>query len=304
MARRLFNLGKASPKDRDALRSSSAILNQRALQSRASKKMRSATKKLFQAQINQAVKAVSEGATSIPQIMRQEWSAANGILWTPFLLAYIEQGKRFFSQIMGLKSGPAIKYKKVLERIITEDENGIPFGSPDIAEFILESARGSTRYMADLIDRHITKEANKTEEIVTTGANGEEVIIQASKTPAQIATSLSKLPQLKNMLKWRSTMLARTFTIWGYNKGALDSYQQAGVQQYEWLTAKDDLVCPFCRALDGKTIPVGGAFYDSGQNPNGIKDGQAVQLSPVPFNVRFPPLHPSCRCTILPVTTF
>ena len=294
---------KASPKDRDKLRESSVLLNQRALQSRASTGMRAAARRLIKSQIKEVLDMVALGGTAISDTTKLQWTQQNADLWTPYLLSFIEQGQRFAGAMLGGKSGPVIKAKRVESRIITSDPaDGIPFGQPDIKAFILESATGSTRYMSDLLDRHITIEANKLQDIHTTDQLGAPVIVQASKTPAQIASSLSRLKVVKNMPVWRSKMLARTFTIWGYNKGAVDTYRAAGVQQYEWLTAKDDLTCPYCRALDGKIVRMGGSFFEPGQTPQGVDgNGKIIFLSPLPFTLRHPPLHPHCRCSVIPV---
>ena len=76
----------------------------------------------------------------------------------------------------------------------------------------------------------------------------------------------------------RSTTIARTETIQASNFGALESYRQTDgvVLEWEWLTAKDELVCPDCEEEDGDV--------------HDLKDETV------------PPYHPNCRCTILPVT--
>ena len=75
----------------------------------------------------------------------------------------------------------------------------------------------------------------------------------------------------------RSITIARTEIIQASNFGALESYKQTEgvVKGWEWLTAKDELVCDECEGVDGDTHELG----DS--------------------NV--PPLHPRCRCSILPL---
>lgn len=43
----------------------------------------------------------------------------------------------------------------------------------------------------------------------------------------------------------------------------------------EWITTPDELTCPECEPMDGKTVPLQSEF------PEGD-----------------PPLHPNCRCTL------
>lgn len=73
----------------------------------------------------------------------------------------------------------------------------------------------------------------------------------------------------------RARLMAHTETMHACNEGAKVRYRQVGISQVEWLTAKGERVCPQCAALDG-------TVYD-------------IDLAP-PC-----PLHPVCRCTLLPV---
>ena len=79
--------------------------------------------------------------------------------------------------------------------------------------------------------------------------------------------------------KTRATVIARTETLKAYNQSAELRYAQAGVEKLEWLTALDERsMTPGdpCPALNGKIFRV-----DSRHDR--------------------PPIHPNCRCTVLPV---
>ncbi|MGI0130147.1 MAG: phage minor head protein, partial [Thermoplasmata archaeon] len=83
---------------------------------------------------------------------------------------------------------------------------------------------------------------------------------------------------------WRSNTIARTETLTASNRSALIGYKRAGVEKVEWLLApdydpKDD--GGECEPLDGAQVESGQMFPDAG--------------------VDAPPLHPNCRCTIIPV---
>ena len=69
--------------------------------------------------------------------------------------------------------------------------------------------------------------------------------------------------------------LIRTESSKFYNQAAVDSYKAAGITQVEFL-AEDDACEEFCQPNDGKIFQLG--------------DSSNV-----------PPLHPNCRCTVLPV---
>lgn len=61
------------------------------------------------------------------------------------------------------------------------------------------------------------------------------------------------------------------------NDGAVEAYRANAdiIDRYEWITANDERTCPDCDALNGRTY----AIDDSDR----------------------PPLHPNCRCTVVPV---
>ncbi len=75
----------------------------------------------------------------------------------------------------------------------------------------------------------------------------------------------------------RVQAITRTVVNQASNNGAIQVFRDHPqvVTQYEWLTAKDERVCPTCRALNGTRYDLSD-FYR-------------------------PPAHPNCRCTIIPV---
>lgn len=73
----------------------------------------------------------------------------------------------------------------------------------------------------------------------------------------------------------RAETFVRTETMYAYNTAAKAQYQKYGVEMVEWLTADDERTCPRCGPLNGEKFKV----------------GEAPQT----------PLHPNCRCVLLPV---
>lgn len=79
---------------------------------------------------------------------------------------------------------------------------------------------------------------------------------------------------------YRCEMIARTETAFADVQGNLQGYAASGVVEgKEWIVAQDE-VCEDCQALDGMVVSLDGSF------PGGD-----------------PPLHPNCRCDVLPVLT-
>lgn len=79
--------------------------------------------------------------------------------------------------------------------------------------------------------------------------------------------------------RYKAERLVRTELTYIQNEAAADTYEKAGITQYEYLTAKDERVSEVCRNSNGKK------FY--------FKEKQ--------IGKNFPPLHANCRCTILPI---
>lgn len=75
--------------------------------------------------------------------------------------------------------------------------------------------------------------------------------------------------------------LARTETMYVVNQSQAESYKEAGVTQYEFLAELDEHTSEDCSDLNGDVF----SFDDAVVGEN------------------YPPMHPNCRSTIIPVTT-
>lgn len=89
----------------------------------------------------------------------------------------------------------------------------------------------------------------------------------------------ARIRSVANMAKSRADMIARTETIRAFNTAAEKRYKLAGVKKYQFIAAKEERTCMRCLSHDGKIY----RFDDAGAPK--------------------PPLHPRCRCTIVPVIT-
>jgi SPP1 gp7 family putative phage head morphogenesis protein len=98
---------------------------------------------------------------------------------------------------------------------------------------------------------------------------------------------------------YRALRIARTESIRASNYASDEAYAQSGVVIYkEWFTAFDERTCPFCRSMNGKVIAPKGTFIPKGQSLDG-DDGKVMVVGYE--DIKAPPLHPGCRCTLLPV---
>lgn len=92
---------------------------------------------------------------------------------------------------------------------------------------------------------------------------------------------------------YRSERIARSEVIRGSNFATEQAYIQSDVvDQKEWLTSFDKNTCLRCSAMDGKKVDLGENFFDEGDTFMGTELNYG--------DVEFPPLHPDCRCVLIP----
>ena len=90
--------------------------------------------------------------------------------------------------------------------------------------------------------------------------------------------------------------IARTETIWASNAGSEMGYIQSGVVEgKQWLGGQAG-ICDICLDMDGLTAPLGGDFDTSA-----IMDKYGITFDYTAGHMPFPPLHPNCRCCIVPI---
>ena len=123
--------------------------------------------------------------------------------------------------------------------------------------------------------------------------------IKAGESIPQIKDRISSV--YKEATKNRANLIARTETTYASNKAQVDAWNQSGVViGKQWITAADERVCPYCEPLDGKQILLNDNYFNKGDNYSGKAD------NPISFgysDVLAPPLHPSCRCDLVPITS-
>ncbi len=83
-----------------------------------------------------------------------------------------------------------------------------------------------------------------------------------------------------NVLYYQAERLVRTETNYAMNQGHLKGYADSGVvEKYEFLAAIDSRTSKLCKNQNGKVY----------------------KLSDATVGVNFPPLHPNCRSTVIPI---
>lgn len=121
--------------------------------------------------------------------------------------------------------------------------------------------------------------------------------IQAGDGIPQLEKKIRAL--YKDMSKYRAVRIARTEVIWAQNEGAEQSYIQSGVvKEKEWWTARDDRRCEWCSEMHGKRITIGENYFELGQEMT-LANGKKMKFDYE--NISHPPLHPHCRCVLIPI---
>ena len=100
-------------------------------------------------------------------------------------------------------------------------------------------------------------------------------------------------------IKWRAETIARTEASRALNMGQRTAWKEMGVQRMRWLVAPNP--CEFCAAMRDKTSQhIDEPFLTVGQTMKGSKGGTMVADY---ATVREPPLHPNCKCTLVPIVS-
>jgi HK97 family phage portal protein len=101
----------------------------------------------------------------------------------------------------------------------------------------------------------------------------------------------------------KADRVVRTETIWAHNEGTVLAWEQSGVVSgVKWNTATDDRRCPYCRSMDGKVKTLGGTWFEKGTSLTVLSDaGKDTTLKFGYESIKHPPLHPNCRCQLIPI---
>ena len=100
---------------------------------------------------------------------------------------------------------------------------------------------------------------------------------------------------------FRAARVARTETLKASNNATEEAYKQTGfVNAKEWYVNPD--ACPICEEFNGKTIGLDETFVKVGQTYSYTDaNGDEQTIENTYDDVDNPPLHPNCRCTIIPI---
>lgn len=137
----------------------------------------------------------------------------------------------------------------------------------------------------------------------------DETLERLNKTLAEGIQANEGIGELKNRVSsvyddisgYRSERIARTETLKASNNATMYAYKQTGyVTGKAWAVNPD--ACPECSDFDGKTVPLDDDFLGVGESHTfSGEDGEEQTVVNEYDVIDTPPLHPNCRCTIIPV---
>lgn len=136
-------------------------------------------------------------------------------------------------------------------------------------------------------------------------ATNDETVKKLDKTIAQGIAEGENIAKLKRRVKQvyeeandiRAERIARTESIAASNEGANEAYRQSPlVNAKEWSTNYG--ACPICMSMNGKIVGLDESYFKLGQTIT-AEDGTTLKLGYEDIN--HPPVHPNCRCALLPV---
>lgn len=151
-------------------------------------------------------------------------------------------------------------------RLIKQDDPYIPFA-------VRAQIEGNIKKFASSM---LDTEQEKMADILNAG-------VKAGKSVPQIRKEIQEA--FDDLKKVQAERITRTEVLRVSNEAAVDAWKQSGVVEgKQWLTAEDDRVDEECAEYNGKIIDLDGIYTKTSYE-----------------SVGEPPLHPNCRCVVLPI---
>lgn len=154
--------------------------------------------------------------------------------------------------------------------------------------------------LRDAIENQIVRLSKQTvytsqhslKEIIGDGISRGETIRDLSE---RVSKWSAKRGDMERTVKWRATLIARTESSRALNEGQTEAWKAGGIEKMVWRIAANP--CMFCAEVKTEPHPVGTPFYSI---PTILVNSQGGILKLDYADVMGPPLHPHCRCTLIP----
>ena len=259
----------------------------------------------FEATEARAVRAFAEGIQAdldktieeVAQKLRRSIRAGDAVTQRQ-LEQVIEELKKSRKTLIENLANTAKPYAQTIaEAGLNQGASLLPTGSLDVgllsgraSEFVLEATNRAALRMAQSVERTL---ALRVAEIIRIG-------IEQNATGLDVIGLLEEMGFDEN----RSQTIARTESARAYTDGQNAAWEASGVVKGKtWLVSP--FACEFCEAAareyGEKSVGVSDAFYERGDV---ITAASGATMTLDFDDTSGPPLHPNCRCSLLPVIDY
>lgn len=181
----------------------------------------------------------------------------------------------------------------VIEQVGVEALNEIAFGGE------LNLYQGDARRWAEAWSKLVAKHFNETTRLAL------QTILENSMTEGMsVDETADKIDQyFDGVGKERAWVLAQTESVRAMTYADINAWRLTGeVEDKEWYTAEDERVCAVCAELHGNRIGLTVDYFKKGDRLLIERDDRPTLEVDFAFSdVSGPPLHPRCRCVLIPI---
>ncbi len=255
--------------------------------------LRDAMQAVLFSQFNEAAKRIRAGEEPFDDALLLEWRDEIFAVQRPLTINMVREGVLLAKDEFSGSTVPWNYFGKQEEGEIIGEVIVTPEGDLDELAFVQQDFSEIDEHLNAIASSQTRQSGKVIQGVFEKGA-------EAGLTPRQIAKELLSKGATSSIN--RARMIARTETIWAYNRGAMQTYKSIGVVTKEWMVTADDLLCPWCASMDGAVVGVDSPFFGAGDSLNVVRDERSLTLN-FKMDVGHPPLHPNCRCVLLPVLT-
>lgn len=201
-----------------------------------------------------------------------------------------------FANILAFLQAQRQQMKDDLLQIANDHIPSVVVAGARVTMDILDGEFSTNAAISAFINRYVPKLAEQLTE--TTLEDLRAILIKAQDEEWSIQQTQETIQEkFTQYSEHRAEMIARTEMIRASNMGARISYEIFGIKEMIWLDTDDSRTCPICKSMDGKTVAIGQPFASIGDVIE-AEDGSQYKIAYE--TVEVPPIHPSCRCTVIP----
>ena len=265
-------------------------------------------------QADDAARAARDGADRIVTGLVAAWTERLAEVKTPWLITMAEDGLELGQAELGraTKSYDA-RWARAWGSTWASAKAEVSIVIPPAAEVLADGTVIWPAEDAPLVARRLSANVaqhvkdTSTVETATSARKYDAVLRQAAVERWTVKQTADEI-FMKGLAdsEGRAKLMAHHTALWAYNEGAALAYAEEGFDEGEWLVTDDDAQCEFCMQLAGRRVPLGEPFValdtrlSATRDVEGYDGVRATEMA-VPFDILHPPLHPWCRCVIVPV---